>query len=256
MRVLALYTAGEPASIAVIAGSTEATLELPRGRHLERIAVAAKDLLVEAGLRPSDLDAVAVALGPGSFTGLRVGASIALGLARGVGLALYAVPTLEIWAALALRTFDPVDSCHVALDARRGELHFATFRSPGARPAKVRPHGQGDEATHGEGAAMVRPELFDGPHLITPAGALARVREAAPVVGDGREALVAEGMDPERPGFSEPSAPLALALARLAAPESGRTARPLHGFALVYGREPQAAVIRAERGRGSVARET
>ncbi|WP_040308505.1 tRNA (adenosine(37)-N6)-threonylcarbamoyltransferase complex dimerization subunit type 1 TsaB [Asticcacaulis biprosthecium] len=72
-----------------------ATDPMPRG-HQERLPVMVAELFREAGLAPRDVTNIGVTLGPGSFTGLRVGLSFAKGLASGLGLALKGVGTLEV----------------------------------------------------------------------------------------------------------------------------------------------------------------
>lgn len=71
-----------------------ATDPMQRG-HQERLPVMVAELFRDAGLAPRDLTDIGVTLGPGSFTGLRVGLSFAKGLAAGLGLALKGIGTLE-----------------------------------------------------------------------------------------------------------------------------------------------------------------
>jgi tRNA threonylcarbamoyladenosine biosynthesis protein TsaB len=77
------------------------------------------------GLKP---DAVAVSSGPGSYTGLRIGVSLAKGLCFGYRIPLISVPTLEIMAARVIRQSPAADSLYCAmLDARRMEVYAALF---------------------------------------------------------------------------------------------------------------------------------
>lgn len=250
MRLLAFYTASEPASIALLAGGGEAAWALEPGRQLERLVPSAMELLSQAGLRARELDGVAVALGPGSFTGLRVGAATALGLASGTGMALYGVGTLEIWAALALagsggqsggdpRSLRGAPFCQVALDARRGELYVAGFRPAPDAVESDRPEAPG------RSIGIASPQLVDGPQVLTIADALARLEPSVMVVGDGRELLVRAGMESSRPGFTHPPGPLAVALGRLVLLEPTRCAYDPASFTLDYLRDPQAVAARA-----------
>lgn len=94
-------------------------------------------LFHDEGLSRERVRAVGVSLGPGAFTGLRVGLAMAKTLARGWGAKLYGFSTLE----LAARRW-PVagDTVAVMLDARRGELYCGLYRvSPNGRPAALRP---------------------------------------------------------------------------------------------------------------------
>jgi len=85
--------------------------------------------------KPEDLSVIAVAVGPGSFTGLRVGISIARGLADGLGIPTLGYPSTLGWAcAMQGRTL-PVG---VTLDARRGELYTALYSTASGRPELLR----------------------------------------------------------------------------------------------------------------------
>jgi tRNA threonylcarbamoyladenosine biosynthesis protein TsaB len=90
-------------------------------------------VLAEAGRALSQLGAIAAGVGPGSFTGVRIGVSVAQGLAFGAGLKLIAVNSLE---ALALQAFERTPWSRrvlACLDARMGELYWGWF---GADPAR------------------------------------------------------------------------------------------------------------------------
>ncbi|MBI1814139.1 MAG: tRNA (adenosine(37)-N6)-threonylcarbamoyltransferase complex dimerization subunit type 1 TsaB [Deltaproteobacteria bacterium] len=91
-------------------------------------------VLTQARIAISDLDAIAVSAGPGSFTGLRVGLSTAKGLAYAANAHLVAVPTLEALArALGPRT----ETVWTILDARRSEIYAASFRWRGDQLDRV-----------------------------------------------------------------------------------------------------------------------
>ncbi len=131
MRVLGLETATRRASVGLlIDGELVAERSEPaQGSHAVSLFPLIDAILQEAGCRVDALDAVAVSSGPGSFTGLRVGISVAKGFARATGVRLVAVPTLEGLA----RTVDgePGVVCAV-LDALKGELYAACFESSAA----------------------------------------------------------------------------------------------------------------------------
>ncbi|EWG98285.1 tRNA (adenosine(37)-N6)-threonylcarbamoyltransferase complex dimerization subunit type 1 TsaB [Halomonas sp. BC04] len=95
--------------------------------HTRRLLPMVDQVLAEAGLAPSELDAVAFGRGPGSFTGLRIAAGLAQGLAYGLDRPLLGVSTLE---ALALGAHRRHALSHVitALDARMGEIYVASWR--------------------------------------------------------------------------------------------------------------------------------
>jgi len=93
-------------------------------RHAEMLVPAIDARLRDAGLRPADLDALAVGIGPGLFTGLRVGVTTAIVMARALAVPVVAVPTLDLLAAPHAadgRVVAPV------VDARRREVFGATF---------------------------------------------------------------------------------------------------------------------------------
>lgn len=90
--------------------------------------------LADAGLRIADIDALAVSIGPGSFTGLRIGLAFAKGLAYAGRLPLAAVPTLEALAWVAEAS--PDDRVCAALDARKREVYAAFFTTTPDGPVR------------------------------------------------------------------------------------------------------------------------
>jgi tRNA threonylcarbamoyladenosine biosynthesis protein TsaB len=127
VRVLGLETATWTASVGVIDERcvlAERSLRVS-GSHARCLLGLIDDALGEAGIEVADLDLLAVSIGPGSFTGLRIALSVAKGLVLATGAALTGVPTLE---ALACRAgVRPGLVCPV-LDARKGEVYGAAFR--------------------------------------------------------------------------------------------------------------------------------
>ena len=91
--------------------------------HSERLHILIYELLEESGLTLSQLDAVAISKGPGSYTGLRIGVSTAKGLCFSLDIPLISVPTLT---SLAYRVNEP-GSIVSMLDARRMEVYSAVF---------------------------------------------------------------------------------------------------------------------------------
>ncbi|HLJ62057.1 MAG TPA: tRNA (adenosine(37)-N6)-threonylcarbamoyltransferase complex dimerization subunit type 1 TsaB [bacterium] len=120
MRVLGIETATPLASCAVVDGSgvlAEAALRAPM-RHLEWLAPAIAEMLRGLGMRPAELEGIAVSRGPGGFTGLRIGIATAAAWARARRTPVLGVDTLE---ALALAAGGPAVVL-AALDAHRGEV--------------------------------------------------------------------------------------------------------------------------------------
>ncbi|UYG00544.1 tRNA (adenosine(37)-N6)-threonylcarbamoyltransferase complex dimerization subunit type 1 TsaB [Halomonas sp. GD1P12] len=95
--------------------------------HTKRLLPMIDEVLGEAGITPKELDGVAYGHGPGSFTGLRIAAGTAQGLAFGLDCPLVGVSTLE---ALALQAHRRYHFRHIvtALDARMGEVYTAAWR--------------------------------------------------------------------------------------------------------------------------------
>ena len=93
-------------------------------RSAQSLAPAVHSLLAEVGWRPSDVELIATAVGPGSFTGLRVGVTMAKMMSYSIGCPLVGVNTLEAIAGRAPRRFA---SLSVALDAQRRQVFAARF---------------------------------------------------------------------------------------------------------------------------------
>lgn len=137
--ILALETATSCCSAAVMVGSVvraEKSLNSP-GRHSEVLPDLVEQVLAEAGLAPQDIGTVAVSIGPGSFTGLRVGLSFAKGFALGLGVPVVPVGTLDALAmalAEALPHACPGGLVCPLTVARRGEVFGRFFALEGQSP--------------------------------------------------------------------------------------------------------------------------
>jgi tRNA threonylcarbamoyladenosine biosynthesis protein TsaB len=228
VKILAFYTASDPASVALRTPEAEASREVAGRRAVEALVAEAARLLLEAGLGARRLDSIALVRGPGSFTGLRVGAAAALGLARGSGVPLVAIGTLEPWAAAAFADPSLPRRCQVALDARRGEVYMGTFEALSARA---------------DGEALVPMRAVDRPRALPLAQAAAGLEAGVALVGDAREALLDLAAAGDRPGFSRAQASLSLWIARLVAAGAAGAIQP-DELVLDYLRQPQ-AVARA-----------
>lgn len=134
MPTLALETSDRPGSIALFEGDAPlevVTLPDASRRHGQDLVVAIDELLRRHERTPRDLDAVAVGIGPGSFTGLRIGVVCAKTLAYATGCRLAAVDTL---ACIAENGPPDVRDVWVVSDAQRGDLYAGRYRRDGDRP--------------------------------------------------------------------------------------------------------------------------
>jgi tRNA threonylcarbamoyladenosine biosynthesis protein TsaB len=106
-------------------------------RSAQSLAPAIAQVLAEAGKRPADVGLVAVTLGPGSFTGLRVGATTAKSFAYAIGCECLGVDTLEVIAAQAPLSTPTSGELHAVFDAQRQELFLARFHWDGGVPIRL-----------------------------------------------------------------------------------------------------------------------
>lgn len=128
MRILALETATLQGSVALMENETliaEYSLNI-RATHSERLLPAVSTALKDARWTLPDLDGLAISIGPGSFTGLRIGLSSIKGLSFATNLPIVAVPTLE---AMAYQHWPGTARICPCLDARKKEIYTAFYSS-------------------------------------------------------------------------------------------------------------------------------
>jgi len=228
--VLAIETATAATAIALDLGdgATEVVVDRER-RHTEVLAPAIARLLAAGGLTAQDLDAVVVDVGPGLFTGLRVGVATAKGLSVATGAGLHAVTSLDALAEAASRA--GVRGTVVSVvDARRKEVFVAL-------------HDLDDDGAHPRGEV----DLWTPDELARRLGALGELT----VVGDGavrhRELVECLGGVELRDDLVVPSPGAACALVgrRRAAGEAALGHRDVHPW---YVREADAVANFTVRG--------
>lgn len=140
MTLLALETATDTCGVALLNDdrvAAEVHLHQPRV-HSERLTPLVELVLQQAGVAAADLDAVAVSMGPGSYTGLRIGVSTAKGWSLATDAALVGVPTLDAYAAQMQPVVQAGDVICPLFDARRDEVYAAAYRAT--------PHGLNEQA--------------------------------------------------------------------------------------------------------------
>ena len=134
MKILAIDTSGQQAGAAIVDEYItigEIMINAQSGpktwHHSEILMPAIERLMNLCGQNIEDMDYIAYTAGPGSFTGLRIGAATALGLSRGINRPAIGVPTLD---ALAYNVFGAgFEDCVVPLmDARRGQVYGAVYQ--------------------------------------------------------------------------------------------------------------------------------
>ena len=137
MLILAFETSAKAGSVALmddgrLLGESYQNTGLT---HSQTLLSMAQELLKSCGHTPGDVTAVAVAAGPGSFTGVRIGVAAAKGFAWGAELPCYGVSTLE---AMALQTGTWQGYICPVMDARRSQVYNALFHAEGGVCTRVR----------------------------------------------------------------------------------------------------------------------
>jgi tRNA threonylcarbamoyladenosine biosynthesis protein TsaB len=139
MKLLSIDTSTDYLSLAVTRGDTviaKVHRKLPM-MHSTLLVPTIASLLKKARLKLADLDALAVSVGPGSFTGLRIGVTTVKALAYAIGKPIVAVPTLDVIAHNALTHAGII--CPV-LDARKGKVYACVYRSDGKKLKRLSKH--------------------------------------------------------------------------------------------------------------------
>jgi tRNA threonylcarbamoyladenosine biosynthesis protein TsaB len=199
MIVLGLETA--TAQVGCALGDDEglvASFQLARGRrHAESLAPAIEHLCLQSGIRLDQVGAIAVDIGPGLFTGLRVGVATGKALAAALGLPMVGLPSLDVLAHPHRRHRGLVAS---VVDARRGEVFWALYRPPGDGGSMVRLTEYAVSAP-----VDLAPQLRDlGEDILAVGDGACRYRD---LLAGGRHVVVSS------PGDAHPSASVLVELA-------------------------------------------
>ena len=182
--------------------------------HAELLALAVTEVLADVGASGRDLAAIVAGLGPGPFTGLRVGLVTAAAMSQALGIPTYGVCSLDAMGTRARAT------TLVAIDARRKEIYWAVYRGGVAltEPAVDRPervaellNGSGVELAVGDGAqryaAVLGMPVHEEPRYPPPLG-LAEL--AADRVRERRDSEILTPLYLRRPDAAEPRPPKAV----------------------------------------------
>ncbi len=186
--LLALDTATNAVTVALHDGTTvvaESTAD-DRLRHGELLAPAIAEVLRVAGVLPTALTRIAVGVGPGPYTGLRIGLATATTMGAALGIEVVGVCTLDVVASAVT-----VDGHFVvATDARRKEVYWARYAAPTERlsaPAVDFPAAVATQLPVAGNGPLIYPESF--PHAVRPR--LPSAAALAELVVSGRATLLA-----------------------------------------------------------------
>ncbi|WP_300401849.1 tRNA (adenosine(37)-N6)-threonylcarbamoyltransferase complex dimerization subunit type 1 TsaB [Nocardioides sp.] len=210
--LLVFDTSSPSVSVALLGGEggDEVLVELTSEqemRHGEQLAPLIEQALEQAGASRLDLTAIGVGVGPGPFTGLRVGLVTARTLAFVLDLPVYGVCSLDALALEAVTTGAVAEPFVVATDARRKEVYLASYDGAGARlegPAVAKPDSVATELpVVGEGAHLYPEDL---PRAVGPQRASAAWLGRA-IVHETAELLDPDPLYLRRPDAEIPGTP-------------------------------------------------
>jgi tRNA threonylcarbamoyladenosine biosynthesis protein TsaB len=167
MKLLGFDTSTEACAVGVMRdGEFFSRVELTPRRHTECVLPWSDDLLAEAGLKKSQLDAIAVGIGPGAFTGVRLAVSLAQGLALGLDIPVLGVSTLSCIAQasvhdgpIAVLIDARMDECYVGFYQKQAGIAKALAPEQLLSPEAVRLPFAGDWMAVGSGLASYSERL-------------------------------------------------------------------------------------------------
>lgn len=137
MNILAIETSGDHCSAALlINGSVAVNKEVDQTKRSRNMLAMVAALLGDRGLSPANLDLLVWSAGPGSFTGLRIGASICQAIAYVHQLPVLSLSSLQVYAQALIekKAVNEGQKIAVAMDARMGEIYWASFMCINGQP--------------------------------------------------------------------------------------------------------------------------
>jgi tRNA threonylcarbamoyladenosine biosynthesis protein TsaB len=129
VQILLLETSGSTCSACISKDEAiiaQRAIEVPNA-HSKELAPMVQELLQETNLAVADIDAIAISAGPGSYTGLRIGASLAKGMCYSDRIPLIAISTLATWASASLKRHSQASKIIALIDARRMDAYQGVF---------------------------------------------------------------------------------------------------------------------------------
>ena len=198
-RIIAIETSCRTGSVALAVGPdvVEGVVFGATLNHGVELLPTIDELTRRQGWAPDSISQLYVSAGPGSFTGLRIGITLARTLAMSIGAKIVAVPTVDVIAANALAADTPPDHLAVVLDAKRDQVYAALFDRRTATAAEA----PGTHAQRPPGIqTSAEPEYVRTMNacVIAPADLLAKAPRPLAVLGEGvpyhRDALTAQGV--------------------------------------------------------------
>lgn len=182
--------------------------------HAERSLATIAAMFAARGLGPDWIEAIAVDIGPGSFTGVRVGLAAAKGIALARGVPLVGVCSLSAMAAAAFAARDDLEVVTSVLDAKRGEVFHASYARDGAELAPPTFTTRGGLALRGHAcgraarAEVAEPRFVDVEEALLPhARWIAILASAALASGQQTDLGSLEPIYARAPDAQKPSAP-------------------------------------------------
>ena len=158
MKLLAIETSSNACSVALYQGDILASHDfksMTRG-HSEMLMPMIEDVMKGAQTPMGALNAIAVSIGPGAFTGLRIGISSARALGLALNIPVYGIPTPKLIAAKA--TYTPSGPLMVALETKRSDLYIEVFPTPYLN--NDNPQGLGQQALSLEAACLMAKDII------------------------------------------------------------------------------------------------
>lgn len=168
MRILGLETSTPVCSVGLFRDGEPGIEQSVRESHIhsEKLLTLVQDVMRSGGIGLEQLDAIAVSIGPGSFTGLRIGLSTAKGLTFALDKPLVAVPTFEAIADAARRQYQASGTIVVLIDAKKEEWYMGRFLVSGgdvlaSGPVAVKSLTDAASVLKGEKSALILTDKVD-----------------------------------------------------------------------------------------------